>query len=196
MSVAASCLHEGPCQNFKYIDGGLISAERALDRHDDLERLRIDVRRKPPYDAAIPVDEELLEVPVHVPAATCRRTDKELIERAARRPVHVLFSQHRETDLVGGRAESRNLFGSSRLLAAELVARRAEHYQPSVAKVTIYPLERPELGRVSALAGDVHHEDHLPSKPVGRQLTTPQQADLYGPSHGCNITSRRVTLKR
>ena len=73
-------------------------------------------------------------------------------------PVHLDLLEHREGDAVGRRAELGDLVGRARLLAAELVAREADHGEPARGELLVQLLQRGVLRRQPALGRHVHHE--------------------------------------
>ena len=114
---------------------------------------------------AVLVDEELLEVPADVAGVPLGIGDgcELVVERVPTGAVHLDLLGKRERHAVRRRAEGRDLLGASRLLLEELVARDAEHREPSVLVALVDPLETLVLGREAALRRHVDDERHLPA---------------------------------
>src|SRR5690606_22274889 len=100
-----------------------------FDRLDDFGIVRLGSRRVAGDDLAILADQELLEVPANLAAAGWLGVDRGqfLVKGGGVFAVHVDLFQQREVDPVSGRAEFGDFFRRPRLLAAELIARHADH---------------------------------------------------------------------
>src|SRR5437016_478349 len=77
------------------------------------------------------------------------------------------FREHRETHLVGERAEPLNLLLIARLLIAELIAGETQDREATVPILSINGLKPGILLREPALTGHVHNQQDSPS--VSRQ---------------------------
>src|SRR5690606_34522133 len=119
-------------------------------------------------DGAVGGDEELLEVPLHVPGlgglleaalVGVGRLDQRGVERVPALAVDLDLLGHREADAVRRGAERLDLLGRAGLLLAELVAGHADHGEALDAPVQL--LERGVLRGEAALRGDVDDERRL-----------------------------------
>src|SRR5690242_20339169 len=79
----------------------------------------------------------------------------------ALRAVHVDLREHRERDAVACLAERLDLALGPGLLAAELVAREAEHDEAAILVLFVQLLEAAVVRGQPALRGDVHDERDL-----------------------------------
>src|SRR6185295_1213102 len=82
-----------------------------------------------------------------------------------------------------------------RLLAAELVARDADHREPGVAVPLLQPLQRPVLRRQAAPRGDVDHEGGVRTDDLAQRAGRPVQpgdGDVEGVGTGHDVTVRRA----
>ena len=98
---------------------------------------------EPRHHAAVGVEDELLEVPGDVAGAALLVGGlRELVvQRVPALAVHLDLLGHRERDAVGGRAELRDLVGAARLLATELVARKADDREAPRCQLLVQGLE-------------------------------------------------------
>lgn len=126
-------------------------------------------------DLAIAGGEELGEVPLD--AAEPDKAEHSgllLAEKSVKRvgsgTVDVNFAKDGEADAVILAAEGANFFGSARLLAAELVAREAEHFKAAVFVSAIEGFEAGVLGREAAAAGGVDDKQDAAAKCVEGNL--------------------------
>ena len=71
------------------------------------------------------------------------------------------LGKHREVDAEVGRAELRDFLVGSRLLAREVIGRKAEHDKAALTIVAIKLLKSLILGRQPALRGNVDHQQNL-----------------------------------
>jgi hypothetical protein len=101
-----------------------------VDGRDQLGRERVGERAEPRHDRAARCDEELLEVPPHVARdpVGVGGADELGEQRVPVGSVHLDLLHDREGDPEARLAEVPDLQRRARLLAAELVARHAEHH--------------------------------------------------------------------
>src|SRR5438045_4189871 len=127
------------------------------------DRLRLDIRRVTLDDLAIAVDQELGEVPLDRLGAeqTRLRFLEVLIKRRGIGPIHVDLGEQWEGDAVVDLAELRDLVLRPRLLRAELIAGKAEYFEPARVHLFVQRLEPLVLRREAAFAVDVHDQQHL-----------------------------------
>lgn len=85
------------------------------------------------------------------------------IQRVGVISIHIDLSEHGEGDSVGEGAELSNFFFRPWFLTAELVARKSENKKPPISEAMKDPLKSGILRGKSALASDVHDEEHLTS---------------------------------
>ena len=113
--------------------------------------------------AALRVDEELLEVPADVAVVAVGVGDRRqlLVDRVPAGAVDLDLLEHRERHAVARRAERGDLLGAARLLAAELVAREAEHAEAAVAVGLLELLEPGVLRGQPALRRHVDQQQRL-----------------------------------
>jgi hypothetical protein len=74
--------------------------------------------------------------------------------------IHIHLGEHREADLVVQAAKLRDLGFAPRLLAAELVAGKAEHRQATLAILAPQGFKPLVLGREAATAGDIDEQQY------------------------------------
>src|SRR5690606_32629917 len=101
---------------------------------------------------AVRGDEELLEVPVHIPRNTLSigRLGQLLVERVTTRTVDVSLLHERESDTVVDLAELLDRACPARLLKPELVAREPEDLEPLLVVLLIQSLQALVLRGVAA----------------------------------------------
>src|SRR5580658_5384994 len=96
---------------------------------------------------------------------------QEAINRMGICAVHVDLCEQWEADAVFGCTECANLLRRPRLLAAKLVARKAEHRKSAILIRPKKLLQARILRRESALTGRIHHQQHLAT--VGFEVHRP-----------------------
>jgi AcrR family transcriptional regulator len=105
--------------------------------------------------------DDLVEVAVRGAEVAGRLGPQELVERVRAWPVDLDLAEHRERDVVVGRAEVLDLRVGPRLLPLELVAREAEDLKAAVLVGAVERLKALILRRQAALARHVDDEQHL-----------------------------------
>lgn len=134
---------------------------RSFDRGDNLGCVRLGPRTEAVDDGAVRSDQELLEVPLNVSRSAfgVGRLGELGVQRMLVFAVHLDLLEKRERDAVGSGAERLDLFGGTRFLPHELVARDTDHGQTAIGVLAGQLLERRVLRGQSTLGRDVDHED-------------------------------------
>jgi hypothetical protein len=142
-----------------YLRGGL--SQQLLDIARNL--LRLGLRRIALHHLAIAPDQELGEVPLDpLGAQHARRFGFQVLPQWVRLvAVDVDLGEHREAHAVVLFAEGADLFLRARLLAAELVAGEAQHFEAAVVQFAVQGFESLVLRREAAFAGGVDDEEGL-----------------------------------
>src|SRR6185437_2151559 len=175
-TIAASAIDASPIPPGARTDRR-IALQRPLDV--GLERLRRVVRRVARHDVALAIDEELREVPLDRlgPEETRLRALEKAIDRRRVLAVDVDLREHRKRHVVVRLAERRDLLVVAGLLRTELIAGKAEHFEPFVAVLAKQRFEALVLRREAALAGGVHHQDELPLVAIERHRMSSDVVD-------------------
>ena len=163
--------------------------ERGFDGGDDRRVVGHDLGREARNHLALPVDEELLEVPQNSrlgirrraalaqetrqlrPERLARRArglglggDQGLVEQVDRGAGDGDLGEHGEVDPEGGTAEGGDLVVRSRLLTGEVVGRKSQHGKALLPILLIELFQRVVLRRQAAFGRDVDHQQHLAAK--------------------------------
>jgi hypothetical protein len=140
------------------------SGQHGLDGGDELFRLI--GRRVAAHGAALPVDQELGEIPLdRLRAEKAGRFSLQgPKERMGVLAVDVDLGEHREGHIVIVGAEFPDRALVARLLMAELVAGEAQDRKAALAKAPMQRLEPRVLRREPALARNIDDEQRLPSE--------------------------------
>src|SRR5437870_5470095 len=141
------------------------STDRELEQLLDVagDRLGLDVGRVAFDDLALAVDQELGEIPLDRLGAEQPRLFlfEVLVQRRRGIAVDVDLGEHRKRHAVIDLAERLDLLLIAGLLRAELIARKAEHFEAAIVHLLVDRFETLVLRRESALARGVDDEQDL-----------------------------------
>jgi hypothetical protein len=162
--------------------GGVVGADRGAEPGDDV---------------AVTADHELLEVPADVAVVTLGvlLVDDCLVDGMALGAVDVDLGGDGKRHVVVGRAEVGDLVGRAGLLAAELIAREADHGEAAVTELVLQRLKTGVLRRQAALGRDVHEQRSLAVEARQQAGLAVEGVDVdVVDAHG--ISSRRGEMRR
>ena len=142
-------------------NGPLFRGKRGFNRFRHFLGFRGSLGIKALDDLAILADEELVEVPLDVTGERRIFAREYLVERVAVRAVDLDLVEQRESHAVLAGAELLDLLIRARFLGAELVAGETGDDQTFILILLVSGFEALVLGSITALGGDVDHEDDL-----------------------------------
>src|SRR3954471_13973757 len=110
--------------------------------------------------------------------------------------IDVDLGEHRECDRIIAGAEPLDLFGVAGLLAAELIAGKAEHRKSSGPELFLERLKAAVLRREPASARGVHDQQHLTLKVFERQVLAGQRGcgEIVDAAHYSSILRLLIPL--
>ena len=134
----------------KSFSTGASSVECRLYGSDQLMAIGFNAAFEAVHHGAVPAHQELLEVPGN------RSSGLGLGEGVKRRAAGSHLVHQLKGDAVGGAAEGLDLLQAAWLLAAEVIAGKADHLEALAAVALLQLLQAGVLAREAAAAGHVH----------------------------------------
>src|ERR1700678_1942641 len=142
---------------------GAALLERFLDGARHVRRFRRYRGLEARDHFAVAVHQKLREIPLDLAAGggAALLIREELVERRRAGALYRNLGVHRESDLVLGTAEGLDFFIRARLLPAEIVGGEPEDHEALVFVLLVDLFQAGVLRSVSALACDVHNQNHF-----------------------------------
>src|ERR1700733_4216809 len=165
-------------------------------------------------DLAVPADQELGEVPLHLVSARRLRPDlrdgfveaavlraevarrlgaQPLVQRLGVGTVDLDLGEYREGHVVSGLAEVLDLLVAAWFLPLELVAGKSQDLQAAILPIAVQRLQAFVLRRQPALARDVHDEQHPALVVVQRNLGAIRGGprEIVRRGHDCSLSAEQ-----